>query len=144
MDRPSLRKKKSVNSASTMPVNTSPTVAAVVRAPDAMVSWLFTRVSCSWATASSSCPRVIGNVRTTKLCTWPMPSLTWVARSAKPAVNRSTTRVMIPATTPSPTTSIVTAASDCGQPRRISQAAPGCSSAARSRATMTGTTTTAT
>ena len=87
---------------------------------------------------------MIGNVRTTKSCTCPRPSLTWSARSAKPAMNRSTTSVMIPATTPSPTSSIVKAASDRGQPRRTRAAAPGCSSAASSSATMTGTTTTAT
>ena len=107
------------------------------------MSWLSTRVSCSWATASSSCPLVIGNVRTTNVWTCPMPSLTWPARSEKPAVNRSTTSVMIPATTPIPTISIVNAASDRGQPRRTSDAAPGCSRAARSSATITGTTTTA-
>ena len=108
------------------------------------MSWLSSRVSWSWATAASSWFLVIGKVRTTNVSTSPRPLLTCAARSEKPAVNRSTTRVMIPATTPSPTTSIANAASDRGQPRRTSQAAPGCSSAARSRATITGTTTTAT
>jgi hypothetical protein len=143
MDRPSLRKKNSVNSARTMPVKTSPTVAAVVSAPDASVSWLSTSVSCSEATASSSCPRVMGRVRTTKVCTWPMPSLTWAARSPNPAAICWTTSVMIPETTPRPTTSIVAAASDRGHPRFTSPAAPGCSRAASSRATITGITTTA-
>jgi len=119
-------------------------MAAVVRAPEARVSWLSTSVCCTCATASSSWPRVIGKVRTTKVCTCPMPSLTCSARSVKPAEKRSTTRVMIPATTPRPTTSIVNAASARGQPRRTSQPAPGCSSAARSSATITGTITTAT
>ena len=59
-------------------MNTSPTVAAVVSAPEARVSWLSTSVSCRLATASSSWPRVIGKVRTTKDCTWPIPSLTCV------------------------------------------------------------------
>ena len=36
-------------------------------------------------------------------------------RSEKPAVNRSITSVMIPATTASPTMSIVSAASECGE-----------------------------
>ena len=65
------------------------------------------------------------------------------ARSPNPAVNRLTTSVMIPATTPSPTSSMVIAARDRGQPRRTSPAAPGCSRAASSSATITGTTTTA-
>ena len=108
------------------------------------MSWLSTSVCCSWVTASSSWPRVIGNVRTTKVCTCPMPSLTCSARSVKPAENRSTTSVMIPATTPSPTISMVNAARERGQPRRTRPAAPGCSSAASSSATITGTTTTAT
>jgi hypothetical protein len=42
-----LRKKKSVNSARTMPVKTSPTVVAVVMAPVARFSSLLTRKSCS-------------------------------------------------------------------------------------------------
>jgi hypothetical protein len=37
-----LRKKKSVNRARKKPVMTSPTVAAVVRAPEAMLPWLST------------------------------------------------------------------------------------------------------
>ena len=126
-----------------MPVMTSPTVAAVVSAPEAIVSWLSTRVCCNCATASSSWPRVIGNVRTTNVCTCPMPSLTCSARSEKPALNRSMTSVMIPATTASPTSSIANAASERGHPRRTRPAAPGCSRAASISATITGTTTTA-
>ena len=43
IDRPSLRKKNSVNRVRKKPVNTSPTVAAVVSAPEASVPWLSTR-----------------------------------------------------------------------------------------------------
>ena len=85
-----------------------------------------------------------GKLSTTKVWIWSRPSPTWEARSSYPAANWSTTSVMIPATTPSPTSSISVAAPPRGQPCRTRNAAPGCRRAASSRATMTGTTTTAT
>ena len=106
-----------MNITNTRPVTTRPTEVAVVTAPEVTASRLSTTACLIEATTASICSwEIFNGPVTNQFCTVSRPAVTRSARSAEPATNCSTTRVMIPATTSSPPTKTTVEASPGRQP----------------------------
>lgn len=137
---PSYSMKISANRQRANPASTSPTVAAVLTAPDVRVCWLSCRVCSSWV---PSCSTFTSNgVASTRPCSDATLMVSCPIRSDVPSTSVLTTAVSSPPSAASPPTITSPVARERGTRWSCSHCTSGASSAASSTALATEMTTT--